>query len=278
MEKRNPQTTLGIIGIGNMGTAFLQSLLDSNGHNFQSYAIFDVLETRVKKFQNNPLISVCTNISEVIQSAQTILLVVKPQNMQEVLEEIRLTSIKGKNFVTVAMGLPRSFYENILGTDCFISRVMPNTPYLVGEGAAGITVDPRLSGQAKENILHIFSLKGKIVEIKEELMDVVTGLSGNGPAYFFIIVEALADGAVKMGLSREDAYLLTAQTMLGSAKMLLETGIHPGVLKDMVTSPGGTAIASISVLEREKIRSTLIEAVVAGTKKSLSFRELQKNQ
>ncbi|MHA1673794.1 MAG: pyrroline-5-carboxylate reductase family protein [Promethearchaeota archaeon] len=149
---------------------------------------------------------------------------------------------------------------------------MPNTLYLVGASTAGITLDPKLSAEDAQRIKKIFTLSGKVIECKKEQLDVVTGLSGNGPAYFFIIIEALADGTVKMGLSREDAYLLTAQTMLGSAKLVLESGNHPGVLKDIVTSPGGTAISAIRLLEREKIRSTLIEAVIVGTKKSKDVR------
>ncbi|MHA1474585.1 MAG: pyrroline-5-carboxylate reductase [Promethearchaeota archaeon] len=262
------QKNLGLIGIGNMGSAFLTSLLRDNVNYYKKFCIFDVNTAKTASYSENEKIIICSNTREVVEMADTIILIVKPQSMEDVLIEIQPLTLAGKTFITIAMGLPIKFYRKYLGTKCSISRVMPNTPYLVGAGAAGITLDPILSEEEAQRIKRIFQLNGKIIECKEELLDVVTGLSGNGPAYFFIIIEALADGAVKMGLSREDAYLLTAQTMLGSAKLVLESGKHPGVLKDMVTSPGGTAISSIRVLEREKIRSTLIEAVIAGTKKS----------
>jgi len=267
------QKNLGLIGIGNMGTAFLMSLLRDNGNYYKKYYIYDVNAAKMAPYEENDKIHICTSVQEIIKMTDTIILIVKPQSMEEVLREIKPHTVAGKNFITIAMGLPISFYRQYLGVSCYISRVMPNTPYLVGAGAAGITLDPKLSPEDAQRIKHIFTLSGKIIECKEELLDVVTGLSGNGPAYFFIIIEALADGAVQMGLSREDAYLLTAQTMLGSAKLALESGKHPGVLKDMVTSPGGTAISAIRVLEREKIRSTLIEAVIAGTNKSKEVGE-----
>jgi pyrroline-5-carboxylate reductase len=262
------QKNLGLIGIGNMGNAFLTSLLRDNGNYYEKYCIYDVNLDKTAPYEENEKIYICTNVPEVVEMTDTIILIVKPQSMEEVLRDIQPLSLTGKKFITIAMGLPISFYRKFLGGDCYISRVMPNTPYLVGAGAAGITLDPNLSADDAQRIKRIFTLSGKIIECKEELLDVVTGLSGNGPAYFFIIIEALADGAVQMGLSRDDAYLLTAQTMFGSAKLALESGKHPGVLKDMVTSPGGTAISAIRVLEREKIRSTLIEEVIAGTNKS----------
>jgi len=262
------QKNLGLIGIGNMGNAFLTSLLPDNGNFYEKFCIYDVNATKMAPYEENEKICICASVSEVVEMTDTIILIVKPQSMEEVLQEIKPHSVSGKNFITIAMGLPIKWYRQYLGVSCYISRVMPNTPYLVGAGAAGIALDPNMPPEDAQRIKRIFTLNGKIIECKEELLDVVTGLSGNGPAYFFIIIEALADGAVQMGLSREDAYLLTAQTMLGSAKLALESGKHPGVLKDMVTSPGGTAISAIRVLEREKIRSTLIEAVIAGTNKS----------
>ncbi|MHA1520997.1 MAG: pyrroline-5-carboxylate reductase [Promethearchaeota archaeon] len=267
------EKNLGLIGIGNMGNAFLTSLLRDNGNYYEKYCIFDVNKDKTAKFKGNGKINICSDVQKVVEMADTIILIVKPQNMRDVLLDIQPLMLDYKKFITIAMGLPIEFYRNYLGEKCYISRVMPNTPYLVSAGAAGITLDPKLSTEDAQRIKKIFTLSGKVIECKEELLDVVTGLSGNGPAYFFIMIEALADGAVKMGLSREDAYLLTAQTMLGSAKLVLESGKHPGVLKDMVTSPGGTAISSIRVLEREKIRSTLIEAVIAGTKKSKDVRD-----
>ena len=262
------QKNLGLIGIGNMGTAFLMSLLRDNGNYYEKYCIYDVSAAKMAPYEDNDKIHICNSVQEIVKMADTIILIVKPQSMEEVLREIKPHTVAGKNFITIAMGLPIKFYRQYLGVSCYISRVMPNTPYLVGAGAAGITLDPKLSPEDAQRIKHIFTLSGKLIECKEELLDVVTGLSGNGPAYFFIIIEALADGAVQMGLSREDAYLLTAQTMLGSAKLALESGKHPGVLKDMVTSPGGTTEAALKVFDASKVDKAIIKGIESACQRA----------
>ncbi len=263
--------TLGFIGVGNMGSAFLQGLLSSKEQIFHQYALFDINTPILDPFAENKNVTICKSLKNVIEIAEYVILSVKPQVMASILQEIAKFDIKDTKFITIAAGLEIKFYHNYLGKKGFITRVMPNTPYLVGAGAAGITLDPKLDEEAKNIIKKIFQMNGKIILCNEKTLDVVTGLSGSGPAYFFVIAEALADGAVKMGLPRKDAYYLAAQTMLGSAKMLLETEKHPGVLKDMVTSPGGTTIEALSVLEENGIRCALIEAVAASTEKSRSF-------
>jgi pyrroline-5-carboxylate reductase len=150
---------------------------------------------------------------------------------------------------------------------------MPNINFLVGEGAAGITMDPRLKIKEQEIIQRLFACSGKSVMCEEKDIDIVTGLSGSGPAYIFLVIEALADGAVRMGLQRDKAYNLAAQTVIGAGKMVLEMKKHPGELKDMVTSPGGTTIEALTVLEKGGFRSLLIEAVTAATEKARSLNK-----
>ena len=254
-----------------MGIALLLSLLKENVDLFEQYNAFDILEVNIAKFTQDARVNGCASVKDVIDNSDVILLAVKPQHMEVLLKQISGLNISKKNFISIAAGLAVDFYRQILGSDCFITRVMPNTPYQVGAGAAGITIDPKLDDSAVSLIKDIFEAGGKVIICEEKYLDVVTGLSGSGPAYIFVVIEAMADGAVKMGLPRDQAYKLAAQTVLGAAEMVLQTGKHPGELKDMVTSPGGTTIAAISVLENGKLRATLMNAVEASTNKSKSF-------
>jgi pyrroline-5-carboxylate reductase len=262
---------LGIIGLGTMGGILLQSVLKKNLVHFKKYNVFDVVADKLKTFGDNSQIQICEDIKQLVNSSDMIILAVKPAQMESVLKEMLQTKIENKTIITIAAGLKINFYRKILGDSCFITRVMPNILFSVGEGAAGIAMDPKLSQNASTIIQDIFKTAGKIILCEENKLDVVTGLSGSGPAYIFIIIEAMADGAVKMGLPRKDAYTLAAQTVLGAGKMVLESNSHPGVLKDMVCTPGGTTIEAISVLERGNLRSTIIDAIEACTKKSQSL-------
>lgn len=264
---------LGIIGLGTMGGILLQSMLKKNLTHFKKYYIFDVLTDKMKNFQDNSQVQMCKDIIELVNNSDIILLAVKPVQMESVLKEIIKAKIDNKSFVSIAAGLKINFYRKILGENCFITRVMPNILVSVGEGATGIAMDSKISQNVSLAIQDIFKAAGKIILCEENKLDVVTGLSGSGPAYIFLIIEAMADGAVKMGLPRKDAYTLAAQTVLGAGKMVLESNSHPGILKDMVCTPGGTTIEAISVLERKNLRSTLIDAIEAATKKSQSLSQ-----
>jgi pyrroline-5-carboxylate reductase len=265
------ERSAGFIGLGNMGNALLMSLLKNNFQDFNKYYIFDIDEEKMLPFKTTSHISICSSVQEVVNSSDFVLIAVKPQFMQIVLDDIKKTESSHKVFITIAAGLQVAFYKKTLGKEYKIVRVMPNTPYLVGEGAAGITLDDRLDDESRAVVKAIFEQSGRVILCDEKYLDVVTGLSGSGPAYIFIIIEALADGAVKMGLPRKQAMKLAAQTVVGAGKMVRDTEIHPGELKDMVCSPGGTSIEAISVLERAGLRSTLIDAVEAATIKSKSF-------
>ncbi len=196
------------------------------------------------------------------------ILAVKPQIIASVLREIAPVLTRRKLLISLAAGVSTAALRGHLGKDARLIRVMPNTPALVLEGVTAIARADGLEAEDLEIASEIFSAVGRVVVLEEDLMDAVTGLSGSGPAYIALVIESLADGGVKMGLDRVTAMTLATQTVLGSAKLLLETGLHPGALKDMVSSPGGTSIAGIAALEEGGVRTTFIKAVERATQRS----------
>ncbi|MEO6810696.1 MAG: pyrroline-5-carboxylate reductase, partial [Isosphaeraceae bacterium] len=197
-----------------------------------------------------------------------LVLAVKPQSMPGVLVEIQPEVTSRHLVISIAAGVPLSTLSAGLGPDARLVRVMPNTPALVGEGAAGYCLGPSANADDERAVQACLGAVGRAYRVPESLLDAVTGLSGSGPAFVYVMIEALADGGVRVGLPREIALALAAQTVLGSARMVLETGLHTGVLKDQVTSPGGTTIAGLHALERGGIRAALIDAVEAATQRS----------
>ena len=203
-----------------------------------------------------------------MQGARVLVLAVKPSHVAELLDEIRPFVTPGHLLISIAAGVPIARLEAGLGEGARIIRVMPNTPALVGASASAYALGNAATEADAALAQKIFSAVGVAFQLKESLLDAVTGLSGSGPAYVYLMIEALSDGGVAAGLPREVATKLAAQTLLGSAKMVLETGLHPGALKDMVTSPGGTTIEGLHELEKGKVRGVLINAVRAATEKS----------
>ncbi len=204
----------------------------------------------------------------VVHQADLLVLAVKPQAMQPLLDEIRPALTPGHLIVSIAAGTSMAQLELGLGAECRLIRVMPNTPCLVGASASGYTPGDHATAGDVALVDKLLNAVGKAFRVSESLLDAVTGLSGSGPAFVYLIIEALADGGVRVGLPREVALTLAAQTVLGSAKMVLETGLHPGLLKDMVTSPGGTTIAGLHALERGGVRGALMNAVEAATQRA----------
>ena len=263
---------LGIIGIGNMGTALLKGILNSKIVEENKIIIFDTNENLLNDRSQEFNVDTANNNIELAQESKYILIAVKLQVIDSVLKEISSVVNEQKIIVSIAAGITINHIEEYLNKKTGIIRIMPNTPALVSAGASAMSYNKIVNKEDLEYIKNILNSVGIIVELDEKYIDAVTGLSGSGPAYFFMIIEALADGGVKMGLPRNIALKLAAQTCFGAAKMVLETNEHPGKLKDMVTSPGGTTITALHVLEKGKLRATLIKAVEAATLKSKSIK------
>jgi len=268
-----PDKSIGFVGAGNMAEAMIRGLLRGKvfapGHVTASAP----REERQRELAEKYGIRVTGDNREA--AAQSIVVLsVKPQILGKVLDEIT-GSVRAESLViSIAAGVPVAAIQAKLRSGTRVVRAMPNTPALVDAGATAIARGEHAQESDLEDAKRIFDAVGVTVVLDETLLDAVTGLSGSGPAYVFLILEALSDAGVKVGLSRRTAQLLAAQTLLGSAKLLLETNEQPGKLKDMVTSPGGTAITGLHTLENGGVRTTLMNAVEAATQRS---RELGEN-
>ncbi len=259
---------VGFVGGGNMGEALIRGLLGANLVPADLMAATDVRTERTAQLTKQFGITAHADNARLVREADVVILAVKPQIMAGVLSEIAAAVTARHLLISIAAGVATSTIRTALGKDARIIRVMPNTPALVLQGAAAIAKGKGLGPDDLAIAEEIFGAVGRVVVLDEELMDAVTGLSGSGPAYVAIVVESLADGGVRMGLDRATALTLATQTVLGTAQLLLETGMHPGSLKDMVSSPGGTTIAGISALEEGGIRATFIRAVERATQRS----------
>ena len=231
---------------------------------------------RLDELVKSYAINVTTDNRAAARGAGLIVLSIKPQIFDKVLREIGDQIAPGTLVVSIAAGVDTATIEAAVGEDVRVVRAMPNTPALVGAGATAIAPGKRASEADLATARALFDAVGITVMLEEGHLDAVTGLSGSGPAYIFLILEALSDAGVKVGLSRRNAQRLAAQTVMGSAKMLLETDEHPGKLKDMVTSPGGTAIAGLHTLEEGGLRTTLMNAVETATKRAAELGRAQR--
>ena len=266
---------IGFIGSGNMGEAMIGGLIDSGAAQPENIICSDVREELLEEMAAKFGVRTATSNTAVATEADIVILAIKPQIMVPVLQEVKACLDMTKLVISIAAGVPLAAIEGCLNKDLRLIRVMPNVAVSVREGAAAIAAGDHTLKEDIDLAMAIFNSVGKCVFIKENnLMDAITGLSGSGPAYIFMIVDALADAGVRVGLHRKDALLLASQTLLGSAKMLLETGDHPGQLKDSVTSPGGTAIAGLHTLEKGGLRTTLINAVEAATQRSVELGKM----
>src|SRR5438876_1023544 len=228
----------------------------------------DVRADRVHQLADQYGLRAVASNASLVSAADVVILAVKPQIMAPVLREAMPALTNRPLLISIAAGVSTATIQSILGKYPRLIRVMPNTPALVLQGVTAIARAPGLEQDDLETAQEIFAAVGRAVVLDEEQMDAVTGLSGSGPAYVALVIEALADGGVKMGLDRATAMTLATQTVLGAAKLLAETGMHPGALKDMVSSPGGTTIAGIAALEEGGVRTTFIRAVERATLRS----------
>ncbi|HTB78783.1 MAG TPA: pyrroline-5-carboxylate reductase [Polyangiaceae bacterium] len=259
---------LGFLGAGNMSGALIKGLLHAKVLPPERILASDVKADRLEQLHKLHGIRTTTDNHALLRESDVIVLGVKPQAIDKVLTDVGAEVRSDQLVVSVAAGVPIDALEARLPAGVRVVRAMPNTPATVQAGATAIAG----GAHAREDDLRVarelFEAVGRVVVLDEGLLDAVTGLSGSGPAYVMLIIEALADGGVKVGLHRDTALLLAAQTVFGSALLLLETGEHPGRLKDMVTSPGGTAIAGLHTLESGALRKTLIDAVEVASKRA----------
>jgi pyrroline-5-carboxylate reductase len=264
--------TIGFVGAGNMAEAMLRGLLRGKDFAPEQISASGPREERVRELREKYGIHATTD-NHVPASAEIVVLSVKPQIMSRVLNEVAGTISPEALVISIAAGVPVATIQTRLTSGTRVIRAMPNTPALVDAGATAIAGGEHARESDLADAKRIFDAIGLTVILEESQLDAVTGLSGSGPAYVFLILEALSDAGVKVGLSRRTAQLLAAQTLLGSAKLLLETNEHPGRLKDMVTSPGGTAITGLHTLEHGGVRTTLMNAVEAATRRSRELGE-----
>lgn len=259
---------IGFIGCGNMGTAMLSGMIDSGKVKPQDIMVTDKLLASRVNTQKKYGVEITSNNVELTMIADIIVLAVKPQFYEEVLLEIKDALWADKILVSIAPGKTLSWLEEKLGKPAKLIRTMPNTPALVKEGMMGVCANEQVAKDELEFVCKLFSGFSKTEFVPEHLMDVVTAVSGSSPAYVFMFIEAMADAAVEGGMPRKQAYTFAAQAVLGSAKMVLETGMHPGELKDMVCSPAGTTIQAVRVLEEHGMRAAVMDAMKACLDKS----------
>jgi pyrroline-5-carboxylate reductase len=264
--------TIGFLGAGNMAEALLRGLLRGGDFGPAQVLASGPREERMAELRERYGIDAGTD-NHRPAAADIVVLSIKPQIMSRVLDEVASTIRPDALVLSIAAGVPVSAIASRLAAGTRIVRAMPNTPALVDAGATAIAGGEHASAADLDDAKKIFDAVGVTVVLEESQLDAVTGLSGSGPAYVFLILEALSDAGVKVGLSRRTSQLLAAQTLLGSAKLLLETNEHPGRLKDMVTSPGGTAITGLHTLENGGVRTTMMNAVEAATNRSRELGE-----
>lgn len=265
--------TVAFLGAGNMAGALIKGLLAAGVLAPEQVICTDVRKPRLEELQGKHGVRVLSSNEEAARLADVVVLATKPQAFERLLPEVAKGLRPGALAVSIAAGIPIFAIEELLPPGTRVVRTMPNTPAIVDAGATAISAGTHATDDDVALVRALFDSVGVTVVLDESLLDAVTGLSGSGPAYIFLIIEALADAGVKVGLHRDSAQLLAAQTVLGSAKLLLETGEHPGRLKDMVTSPGGTAIAGLHTLEAGGLRTTLINAVETATARAQKLGE-----
>ena len=252
---------LGFIGTGNMASAIMGGIIGKKMISAEEIIGADLLESGREKVKEQFGIQVTEKNQEVVEKAEVIILSVKPQFYEEVINQIKDCVKKEQIIITIAPGKTLAWLAEKFGKEVKIVRTMPNTPALVGEGMTAMCPNEYMEKEEMEYVKQLLESFGRVEVVPERLMDVVVSVSGSSPAYVFMMIEAMADAAVSGGMPRAQAYQFAAQAVYGSAKMVLETGKHPGELKDMVCSPAGTTIEAVRTLEEMGFRSAIIEAM-----------------
>lgn len=259
---------IGFIGSGNMASAMIGGIINAKLVVPNHIICSDPSRTKLNNLHSRYGITTTTDNCEVATKSDVLILSIKPQFYPEVIQEIKAQVNDNMIIVVIAAGQKIETIKKLFEKNVKVVRAMPNTPALVGEGMAALSPCPMVLPEELDLICNIFNSFGKCEVIAENLMDAVTAVSGSSPAFVFMIIEAMADGAVLEGMPRDKAYTFAAQAVLGSAKMVLETGKHPAQLKDIVCSPGGTTIQGVSVLEESGLRASILKAIQATAKKS----------
>lgn len=258
---------IGFYGMGNMGQAMLKGLVKA-GYPGADLVIYNRHGAVTKELAKEYGVTPVETPEDLVKESQVILFAVKPAVLPGVLQSVAPYLTTEQSLISVAAGISLAQLEALLSAEHKLFRVMPNTPALVGEGMSAIAHNESVTPEEVAEVLGIFNSFGKAAVVAEKLIDAVVGVAGSAPAYVYLFIEALADGGVAEGMPREMAYEFAAQTVLGSAQMVLETQEHPGALKDMVTSPGGTTIAAVKELEDRGFRSAVINAVQVAAQKN----------
>ena len=259
---------IGFIGLGNMASAMIGGILTKGIRRPEELFGTDCIPESRDRVQEIYQIQITETNIDTVNEADVIFLSVKPQFYEEVIREIKDFIRPDQLIVSIAPGKTIAWIHSMFEKEIKLIRCMPNTPALVGEGCTGVCTSANVTKEELNEIMVILSSFGKSSVVKENLMDAVVGVSGSSPAYVFMFIEAMADAAVAAGMPRNQAYEFAAQSVYGSAKMVLETGKHPGVLKDMVCSPAGTTIEAVRILEEKGFRSAVMEAVLGCIEKS----------
>ncbi len=258
---------IGFIGCGNMATAIIKGITCNGKVPVADILVSDAMEAALKKAEELGVKTTLHNC-EVVENSDIIFFAVKPQYLACVIDEIKEVVTSDKLLISIVAGKTINWYETQFKEEIKLIRTMPNTPALVGEGMTAACKNKNVTESEMDEAVQLLRCFGKVQVVGENLMDVVVSVSGSSPAYVFMFIEAMADAAVFDGMPRAQAYEFAAQSVMGSAKLMLETNLHPAVLKDMVCSPGGTTIEAVRVLEEKGMRSAVIEAMKACTKKS----------
>lgn len=259
---------ISFIGAGNMGYAMIRSIWVAKVVQMENVFVYDVDREKLLTLKEETGISITSDEVEAAKNSDIIVLAVKPNMVEDVLNKLKTVIDTNKILVSVAVGIPIKVYKRILGEDKKVIRTLPNTPAMVGEGMTLFSYKDNLREDEVGDVKKIFECFGKVEVLDEKLMSEVTALTSSSPAYVFMFIEAMADGAVLSGIPRNIAYRLAAQAVLGAAKMVLDTNKHPGELKDQVCSPGGTTIEAVKTLEKNAFRFSVIEAMDNCTKRA----------
>lgn len=267
-------TTIGFIGTGNMGSAMIKGLINKGIVKAAKINAFDASKAALDAIKADAGVNTAfaSNV-ELVKASDVIVVAVKPQVLKDVLAEIAGALDGKKPLISIVAGVPMAFYDKVVGKKFPLARCMPNTPALINAGVTAVAFGDMATADFKADAKKILGAIGNVHEVPEKLLDAVTGLSGSGPAYVFYVIDGLIDGGVRMGLPRDLARALALDTVLGSARLVQETGKHPMVLKDQVTSPGGTTVDGLQALEDGNLRGALARAVEAATVKSKKLSE-----